>query len=200
MIRAHDYTTRDSGVRAEFKSGMVRDTEAGKARFDLLLPLEVPYQMQMLTRFADLMARGAEKYDARNWEKARSADELERYRSSALRHLVQWATGETDEDHAAGVMFNLMAGETVRYKMGEDEAATGDRPLRCSSSGNCYLGESHQCQKMTGHLGNHWAQGETCIPIGMGWLDEPKTIGEAVQAGIDGRIMVVHSGVGSSPW
>jgi hypothetical protein len=111
------YETKDSGSRAEYASGMVRDTEAGKARFDLLFPIGVPYAAQMMTRFADLMARGAEKYEARNWEKAKGKEELDRYRSSALRHLVQWAAGETDEDHAAAVMFNLMAGETVKWKM-----------------------------------------------------------------------------------
>lgn len=111
------FTTKDSGVRAEYDSGMVRDTEEGKARFDLLFPLDVPYANQMMTRFAELMARGAKKYDARNWEKARGAEELARYKSSALRHLIQWLSGEEDEDHAAAVMFNLMAGETVKFKM-----------------------------------------------------------------------------------
>jgi len=113
--------TKDSGKRSEYESGMVRDTEDGKARFDLLFPLGVPYHEQMLTRFADLMTRGAEKYDARNWEMARGEEELARYRSSALRHLIQWATGETDEDHAAAVMFNIMAGEFVASKILHDE-------------------------------------------------------------------------------
>ncbi len=114
------FETKDSGKRVEFESGMVRDTEEGKARFDLLFPLGVPYEAQMLTRFAELMSRGAEKYNARNWEKARGEAELSRYRSSALRHLVQWANGKDDEDHAAAVMFNVMAGETVKYKMAHD--------------------------------------------------------------------------------
>ncbi len=108
------YVTKDSGERAQFDSGMVRDSEKGKPRFDLLLPLGVPYEEQMLTRDALLMARGAEKYDARNWERARGQAELDRYHSSALRHLMQWIAGETDEDHAAGVRFNIMAGEFVR--------------------------------------------------------------------------------------
>jgi hypothetical protein len=111
------FETKDSGKREEYESGMVRDTEDGKPRFGLLLPEGVPYSEQMLTRFAALMARGAEKYTSRNWEKAQGAEELERYKSSALRHLVQWATDETDEDHAAAVMFNLLAGETVKYKL-----------------------------------------------------------------------------------
>jgi len=111
------FETKDSGARAEFVSGMRRDTEEGKARFDLLKPLGVPYSEQMMTRFAELMARGAEKYDARNWEKADSQAELDRYYSSAERHYQQWVTGETDEDHAAAVFFNIMAAETVKYKM-----------------------------------------------------------------------------------
>ena len=112
------FETKDSGKRAEFDSGMVRDTEDGKARFDLIFPLNVSYHDQMLTRLAELMARGAVKYESRNWEKASGQEELDRYKSSALRHLVQWATGDTDEDHAAAVMFNLMAAETVKAKTG----------------------------------------------------------------------------------
>lgn len=111
------FETKDSGQRAEYDSGMVRDTEEGKPRFDLLLPEGVPYREQVLTRFAELMARGAQKYNARNWELAQGREELARYKSSALRHLMQWATGEEDEDHAAAVMFNLLAGETVKFKM-----------------------------------------------------------------------------------
>ena len=111
------WTTKDSGARAQFDSGMQRDTEEGKARFDLLVPLGVPYEKQMLTRFADLLARGAEKYTARNWEKANSQAELDRYKSSAFRHFMQWITGEEDEDHAAAVMFNIMCYETIKDKV-----------------------------------------------------------------------------------
>ena len=114
--------TKDSGARAEFDSGMVRDTAEGKARFELLLPLGVPYAEQFLTRVAELMARGAEKYDSRNWEKADSEAEMERNKSSALRHLVQWAAGEDDEDHAAAVVFNLLAHETTKWKRENERA------------------------------------------------------------------------------
>lgn len=111
------YQTKDSGKRQEFETGMVRDTQEGKARFDLLFPLAMPYKEQLITRFAELMARGAEKYAERNWEQARTEVELGRYKASALRHLIQWLTGETDEDHAAAVMFNLMGAEYVKYRM-----------------------------------------------------------------------------------
>lgn len=116
------YETKDGGERQEYASGMQRDTERGKPRFDLLMPKGVPFDAQMLTRFAALMARGAEKYDARNWEKADSEAELGRYYSSAFRHFMQWQVGETDEDHAAAVMFNLMAAETLKYKLAQRQA------------------------------------------------------------------------------
>lgn len=112
------FITKDSGKRAVFEGGMVRDTNEGKARFDLLRPHGVPYKHQLLTRFAELMGRGAEKYDARNWELATGQTELDRFQESAERHFNQWMSGELDEDHAAAVMFNLLGAETVKYKMG----------------------------------------------------------------------------------
>jgi hypothetical protein len=129
------FETKDSGARQEYASGMVRDTQEGKARFDLLLPKGVPYANQMLTRFAELMARGAGKYGDRNWEKARGQEELDRYHSSALRHLQQWVAGETDEDHAAAVMFNVMAGETVKYRMRQAEVEDLKQKLVADAGG-----------------------------------------------------------------
>lgn len=117
-----EYTTKDSGERSQYESGMQRDTEAGKARFDLLIPLGVPYEEQFLTRVAELFGRGAVKYDDRNWEKADSDAEMARMKSSAYRHFMQWLCGETDEDHAAAVVFNLIAHETTAYKVARADA------------------------------------------------------------------------------
>lgn len=111
------YITKDSGQRATFDSGMQRDTQEGKPRFDLMFPVGVPYEEQFVTRIAALMARGAEKYDDRNWEKANSPEELERMKASAIRHFIQWLCGERDEDHAAAVVFNLLAYETTDQKI-----------------------------------------------------------------------------------
>ena len=66
---------------------------------------------------AELMARGAEKYDARNWEKFQTQEALDRAKSSAMRHFMQWMTNEADEDHAAAVYFNIMAAEYIKRKM-----------------------------------------------------------------------------------
>ena len=110
---------KDTGDRQTYSTGMVREPETGKPRFDLCVPLGIPYEDQLLTRFAVQMAAGGTggKYEDRNWEKAKTQEELDRYKSSAYRHFMQWLTGETDEDHAAALMFNLMAAETVKWKM-----------------------------------------------------------------------------------
>lgn len=112
------FVTKDSGARQQFESGMQRDTQEGKARFDLLFPLNVPYEAQFMTRCAELLARGAEKYESRNWEQAEGEAELERFKASAFRHLMQWVAGDTDEDHAAAVVFNLLGYETTKWKQG----------------------------------------------------------------------------------
>jgi len=108
--------TKDSGVRAEYSTGMQRDTNSGKARFDLIVPQGIPYHEQLLTRFAELMARGVVKYNARNWEKARTVEEMNRFKDSAFRHFMQWYCGEEDEDHAVAILFNVMGFETTKYK------------------------------------------------------------------------------------
>ena len=114
---SNDFTVKDSGERASFESGMVRDTDEGKARFDLLHPAGQPYEDQLLTRVAVHLAKGARKYEARNWEKATGQAELDRFKASAERHLMQWLAGERDEDHAAAVVFNLLGAEFVLWKM-----------------------------------------------------------------------------------
>lgn len=111
------FTLKDSGERQQFASGMVRDTNKGKARFDLLMPLGVPYSEQFLTRIAAHMAKGAVKYEPRNWEIADNQDEIDRAKESAFRHFMQWMAGERDEDHAAAVFFNLLVVETTRWKI-----------------------------------------------------------------------------------
>lgn len=111
------YVTKDSGKREEYDSGMVRDVQENKPRFDLLFTEGVPYGEQFFTRVAELLGRGAEKYGERNWQLANSEEELDRFKASGLRHMLQWMTGEVDEDHASAVVFNLMAAEYVKGKL-----------------------------------------------------------------------------------
>lgn len=112
-----EYTTKDSGKRQDYASGMRRDTQEGKPDFSLILT-DLPYDEQLITRWAGLMARGAEKYGRRNWQLACSEEELERFKASAFRHFMQWISGEDDEDHAAAVLFNVNAAEYVKSKLG----------------------------------------------------------------------------------
>lgn len=104
------FTTRDSGKREHFDSGMVRDTADGKPRYDLI-------PEPMLTRWAELMERGAKKYGENNWLFANSEAEMNRFRASAWRHFVAWSRGDTDEDHAVAVFYNISAYEYVRAKI-----------------------------------------------------------------------------------
>jgi hypothetical protein len=105
------FVTKDSGARKQFESGMVRDTTAGK--MDYTLVLDGP----MFQRWAELLDRGAVKYAKRNWMKANGHEEMDRFKESAFRHFVQWLRGDTDEDHAAAVIFNLNGYEYVKGKV-----------------------------------------------------------------------------------
>lgn len=115
-----NWETKDSGEREEYESGMRRDKQEGKPDFSLCVPENHPYDEQMLTRWAGLMTRGAEKYGTRNWELANSVEEFQRFKASAYRHFIQWLSGETDEDHAAAVFFNVTAAEFVKYKLNQE--------------------------------------------------------------------------------
>ena len=110
--QSYGYETDDSGDRVEFPSGMQREPSKGKTRYDLLIP-ESFQDSSMLVRWAELLTRGAEKYEARNWEHACSEEELCRFKESAFRHFMQWYLGEDQEDHAAAVFFNIQGYEYV---------------------------------------------------------------------------------------
>ncbi len=92
-----DFTTKDSGEREQFQTGAQRDTRSGKGRFDLLPAFA-------LEREAQLLERGAEKYDPRNWEQGFP---FSRCLDSAFRHLTQYVQGDDSEDHLAAVRFNV---------------------------------------------------------------------------------------------
>lgn len=122
-----NFETKDSGERVQWDTGMQRDTSRGKPRFDLLVPEGIPFEDQLLTRFAHLMARGAEKYNSRNWEKARTPEELARFRESAIRHFMEWFMGANDgEDHAVAVLFNIMGAEYTKTRIAGNEDPARD--------------------------------------------------------------------------
>lgn len=104
---AQEFQTKDSGQRQEFESGMVRDIQTDKPRYDLV-------DMPLLRRWAELMARGAKKYGENNWRKAATEEEMKRFASSLLRHTFQLLEGDRTEDHAAAICFNAAGYEMVR--------------------------------------------------------------------------------------
>ena len=105
------FITKDSGERQVFETGMVRDSAIKALRPDLV-------DQTMLQRWAELMGRGAAKYGERNWEKAATQAELDRFHASAYRHFFQWFNGlNPEEDHASAVFFNIAGAEMVKAKL-----------------------------------------------------------------------------------
>lgn len=88
---------KDSGERTVFDTGAVRDMHEGKGRFDLL-------PMCVLMRLAKHYEAGAKKYAERNWEQGVPAHS---FADSAMRHLVKYMDGQTDEDHLIAAIWNL---------------------------------------------------------------------------------------------
>ena len=111
------YKTKDSGKRIKYASDMRRDLADGKPRFDFINPLDMPYNETLLYRWAMLAERGREKYGPRNWEKANSIEEFERFKASSWRHFVQAMSGEDDEDHIAAAVWNLNAATYIMWKL-----------------------------------------------------------------------------------
>jgi hypothetical protein len=115
------YAIQDSGKRATFASGMVRDTQDGKLDWWRLLVGPIA------RRLVAHVTKGAVKYPdvatgVPNWTLANGKDEFARFKASAFRHFIQWFEGETDEDHAAAVVFNINGAEYVRERMAKEVA------------------------------------------------------------------------------
>ncbi len=113
------FVVKDSGQRQAFAGGMVRDTTAGKIDFWRA------FVGPMLARFCEHVTKGAVKYPdvapgVPNWTLAAGEAELQRARDSAARHFYQWMRGDTDEDHAAAVWFNLDVAEYVKDRLASE--------------------------------------------------------------------------------
>jgi hypothetical protein len=89
---------QDSGQHQQFATGARRDTPADKYRPELISPM-------FIRRLGAWLAKGAAKYDSRNWEKGIPMD---RTMASLLRHINEYREGNTDEDHLAAVACNIM--------------------------------------------------------------------------------------------
>lgn len=105
------FTIKDSGKRQEYSTGMIRDSQE-KIRYDLI-------PLFLLGRLAEHLTKGAKKYKPRNWEKASTPQELDRFIQSAWRHWLQLLVGLDDEDHFSALIFNLCGIEMVKAKLGK---------------------------------------------------------------------------------
>ena len=105
-----NFTIKDSGERKTFSTGMQRDSGVTTLRPDLIW-------LPGIERLAELYGKGALKYAERNWEKAETQEELNRFLASAWRHFFKYMRGDRDEDHMAAVIFNLFGAEMVRQKL-----------------------------------------------------------------------------------
>ena len=95
-------TDVDSGIKSNgemtvFASGAVRDKKIGKGRCDLLPAC-------VLLRLAKHYERGAERFGPYNWQKGIPCHS---FADSALRHMLKYMDGWTDEDHLIAAIWNL---------------------------------------------------------------------------------------------
>lgn len=110
-MRPSEFLSLVAGELVEYPSGVLRGDKEGKINF--LLVRDGP----MMARWAALLTLAAPQRGARNWMKANTAEDLERFKESACRHFEQWLAGDTDEDHAAAVVFNINGVEYTREKL-----------------------------------------------------------------------------------
>jgi hypothetical protein len=104
---------QDSGAREVQPNGFTREPDADKPDLTWLFTVRgldlVP--RELIERIAEHYDNGAAKYSAHNWRKGTDPASLARYRRSVARHIFAWFRGETDEDHAAAVAWNLFTCE-----------------------------------------------------------------------------------------
>jgi len=86
----------DTGERASFQTGAVRDASVGKG-----LPAQIP--PIAIRKLAQRYEDGASKYGLGNWMKGIP---LSRYQDAITRHTLAAAEGQADEDHLGAVLWN----------------------------------------------------------------------------------------------
>jgi hypothetical protein len=94
---------------------MMREDKSTKVNYDLLLPLNIPYDKTYLYLAAKNISDGAKVHGERNWEKG-DITNLASFRASLFRHTMQFLSGETDENHAGAMFFNTNGIVTIMAK------------------------------------------------------------------------------------
>lgn len=101
-----EYEVLDSGARKQGPGGMMKEATDK--------PWPTTIDTGFLWRLASHMTKGAKKYSRDNWRNAASVEELDGFRDSAFRHLLQWLQGDLDEDHAMALVANVMMYEATK--------------------------------------------------------------------------------------
>jgi hypothetical protein len=92
------------------ESGMVRSDDTGKPDYTLI-------DLDLLERWAVHMTKNVASKGANNWRLAHTEDDRQRFKASFWRHAIAWARGETDEDHAVAMIFNIGGAEHVTRQL-----------------------------------------------------------------------------------
>jgi hypothetical protein len=96
-LKAELHGLSDSGQRESFSTGMIREPNLMRGRFDLISPIA-------MKALAIHYERGAVKYSERNWEKGGF---FSRHLNSAIRHCFDYLEGCRKEDHLSAAVWNL---------------------------------------------------------------------------------------------
>ena len=107
----------DSSMREEFVTGMIREPNLMRGRYDLISPLALNRVAVFVDGFImiptlglEMLAihyeRGALKYAPRNWEKG---GYLSRYLNSAIRHAQKVLAEDMQEDHISAIVWNCFS-------------------------------------------------------------------------------------------
>jgi len=111
-------TIPDSGARTSFDTGAVRDASIGKGLPSRIPPIAL---RKLAKRFED----GAIKYpDSERGPNWMSGIPLSRFYDAIVRHSLQAAEGNRDEDHLGAVLWNAAA-----WAWTENEINEGHLPI-----------------------------------------------------------------------
>jgi hypothetical protein len=94
-------TTSGNGMHVN-ENGGSRDSADDKLDYTLL-------PIPALNRITQHYVNGLKKYGRNNWHKLSTPEDIERYKQSMFRHLIQYLEGKDNEDHLAAVVWNAMA-------------------------------------------------------------------------------------------
>lgn len=84
--------------------GFKREDKSDRIDFTLI-------PTQELTRLALHYTKGAKVHGRDNWKKSQN---LITFKQSAYRHFIAWQNGDTDEDHASALIWNVFSYEHLK--------------------------------------------------------------------------------------